>query len=79
MTAQEFLESKGWEANDPVMGGALQKGVAMLMEEYAEQRVTKAVERYHDFENELEEKVLEDNADLTDIGEFVVEYFDLWR
>lgn len=79
MTAQEFLESKGWDVNDPVTGGALQKGVAMLMEEYAEQRVTKAVKRYHDFENELEEKVLEDNADLTDIGEFVVEYFDLWQ
>ena len=34
-TAEEFLRSKGWAENSPIIGGALFKGIAELLEEYA--------------------------------------------
>ena len=35
ITAEEFLKSKGWDDENPVLGGAIFKGIADLLEEYA--------------------------------------------
>ena len=35
LSAEEFLQSKGWDPKNPIIGGAMFKGFAELMEEYA--------------------------------------------
>jgi hypothetical protein len=67
ITAEEFLKLKGWDDKNSVVGGALFKGVAELLEEYAKlQPFNPSIER---FPTETE---IDNFADLYHGGEIYI-------
>lgn len=53
--------------------------LVMIAQIHAELEVKKAVAFYHEFHNKLEERVNEEDSDVMKIGEFVMNYFNLWK
>jgi hypothetical protein len=49
------------------------------MEEYVKYRVAKALDFWKDFDENLQTEVDKDDSDTMSIGEFVLDYFDLWK
>lgn len=84
-TAREYLEEHGifqgeivYTVEDPD-GNSDGVCVADLMEEYASLHVAKSLSRHNDFMGKLEKLLDEDDIGTDVIGEFVMDYFDLWR
>lgn len=67
-TAHEFLESKGWNESDPTTGGALQKGVALLLDEYAAQFAPKWIP-VDEFDGEQGQLVVVKGVFRTELGD----------
>jgi len=75
--AEKFEESSGKKCDDAILDHL--KYAVAAMDEYAQSEVTKAVEFYHEFHSKLEERVDEEDSDVMRIGEFVMNYFNLWK
>lgn len=53
------------------------KWILDSMEEYAKNQVEKALKPWNEFMNKLQEEVYKDGG-TDDVGEFVMDHFDLW-
>ena len=88
-TAQQILNSKPFDmvfVNDDSEESVPHYGEMDILdameehaEQYAKERVEKALKFWKDFEEKLQAEVYKDDSDTMSIGEFVLDYFDLWK